>query len=100
MLNQAWFGILSDTCCIRLIVVVKQQKIMSRKTGGLEVDMGDEDDEEEEPKARWGVRKDMYYNADNADIEVSLSSQTSLVLSLNKLINNIIYSVYGSATIK
>ena len=51
---------------------------MSRKTGGLEDEMEDEDDEEEEPKARWGGRKDMYYNADNADIEVILSSQTSL----------------------
>ncbi|KAK1326548.1 hypothetical protein QJS10_CPA01g02643 [Acorus calamus] len=57
--------------------IARQKKFMQHKTGGVEDDMHDGSDDEEEGKSVWGRRKNLYYNADNVDYEL-LSSDEDL----------------------
>lgn len=51
---------------------MKQQKFLQAKFGGVEDEMheDDEDEDEEGQKALWGGMKNRYYYGDNRDIEV------------------------------
>jgi len=47
-----------------LFVVARQQKFLRAKIGGVEDEMHDEEEEDEDKKAVWGRSKRQYYNAD------------------------------------
>lgn len=52
---------------------------MREKFGGVEdATVDDDEEEEEEHRTVWGGRKDLYYRADNIDIEVSICIQELL----------------------
>ena len=51
-------------------LVARQQKYLKSKIGGVEDEMQDDVEDDEEKKAVWGGRKNIYYSADNVDYEV------------------------------
>ncbi|XP_058072404.1 protein THALLO isoform X2 [Magnolia sinica] len=56
--------------------IARQQKFLRQKIGGVEDEMHDDAEEEEERrKAVWGRRKNLYYNADNVDYELQSSDE-------------------------
>lgn len=61
---------------IFLFTVVRQQKFLRAKFGGVDDEMHDADqdgeEEEEEERVTWGGVRRRYYNADNTDFEVSI----------------------------
>lgn len=50
--------------------VSRLQKHLRAKVGGVEDEIDDDVEDEEEKRALWGRRKEVYYNADNNDYEV------------------------------
>ncbi|EXB55208.1 Something about silencing protein 10 [Morus notabilis] len=58
--------------------IVRQIKYMREKFGGVEdATVDDDEEEEEEHRTVWGGRKDLYYRADNIDIEQQSSDDVS-----------------------
>lgn len=55
--------------------IARQQKFLRAKMGGVEDEMHDEAEDEEDKRAVWGRRKDIYYNADNVDYELQSSDE-------------------------
>ncbi|XP_077240670.1 sas10/U3 ribonucleoprotein (Utp) family protein [Tasmannia lanceolata] len=51
------------------------QDSMRRKFGGVEDEMHDDEEEEDERKAVWGSKKNLYYSADNVDYELQSSDE-------------------------
>lgn len=47
-----------------LFAVVRQQKFLRTKIGGVEDELHNEAEEDEDQKAVWGRSKRQYYNAD------------------------------------
>ncbi|XP_078162035.1 sas10/U3 ribonucleoprotein (Utp) family protein isoform X2 [Carex rostrata] len=58
--------------------IARQAKYLKQKFGGGEDEMDEDEDkkdEEETNKKSWGGRKNIYYNADNADFEIQSSDE-------------------------
>ncbi|XP_010266712.1 PREDICTED: something about silencing protein 10 [Nelumbo nucifera] len=55
--------------------IARQQKYLRQKIGGVEDEMHDDVEEEEDKKAVWGRRKNLYYSADNVDYELQSSDE-------------------------
>lgn len=59
--------------------IARQAKYLKQKFGGVDDEMNDEESEEDEEKrAVWGRKKDLYYRADNADPEGEASDEELL----------------------
>lgn len=62
--------------------IVRQQKFLRAKFGGVDDEMHDADqdgeEEEEEERVTWGGVRRRYYNADNTDFELQSSDDESL----------------------
>ncbi|XP_042516136.1 something about silencing protein 10 [Macadamia integrifolia] len=55
--------------------IVRQQKFLRQKIGGVEDELHDDVEGEDEKKAVWGRGKNMYYDADNVDYELQSSDE-------------------------
>lgn len=55
--------------------IVRQQKFLRQKIGGVEDEMHDDVEEEEKRKAMWGRKKHLYYSAENIDYELQSSDE-------------------------
>lgn len=56
--------------------MARQQKYLRQKFGGIDDDMDDDVEvDEEEKKSVWGRKKDMYYDADNVDYELQSTDE-------------------------
>ncbi|KAL5982553.1 hypothetical protein ACLOJK_016626 [Asimina triloba] len=55
--------------------IARQQKFLRRKFGGVEDEMHDDVEEEEEKRAVWGRTKSLYYSAENVDYELQSSDE-------------------------
>ncbi|KAK9288594.1 hypothetical protein L1049_017053 [Liquidambar formosana] len=55
--------------------IARQQKFLRAKMGGVEDEMHDDAEDEEEKRAVWGRRKNIYYSADNVDFELQSSDE-------------------------
>ncbi|XP_052173515.1 protein THALLO isoform X2 [Diospyros lotus] len=58
--------------------IARQQKYLKSKIGGVEDEMQDDVEDDEEKKAVWGRRKNIYYSADNVDYELQSSDDELL----------------------
>ena len=52
--------------------VARQQKYLRAKVGGVEDEMHNDIEDEEEKRTVWGRRKDLYHGGDNFDYEVRI----------------------------
>ncbi|KAL3506834.1 hypothetical protein ACH5RR_032216 [Cinchona calisaya] len=56
--------------------IARQQKYLRAKIGGVEEEMHDDAEEDEETeRAVWGKAKNIFYNADNVDYEIQSSDE-------------------------
>lgn len=55
--------------------ILRQQKYLRAKTGGVEEMDDDAEEEEEKERAVWGRAKSTFYNADNIDYEIQSSDE-------------------------
>ncbi|KAL6976154.1 hypothetical protein U1Q18_024945 [Sarracenia purpurea var. burkii] len=55
--------------------IARQQNYLRAKVGGVEDEMYDDVEDEEEKRAVWGRRKNIYYSADNVDYELQSSDE-------------------------
>ncbi|XP_043724321.1 something about silencing protein 10-like isoform X2 [Telopea speciosissima] len=55
--------------------IARQQRFLRQRIGGVEDELHDDVEDEDEKKAVWGRWKDLYYNADNADYELQSSDE-------------------------
>lgn len=55
--------------------ISRLQKHLRAKVGGVEDEIDDDVEDEEEKRALWGRRKEVYYNADNNDYELQSSDE-------------------------
>lgn len=53
-------------------VVARQQKFLRAKNGGVEDEMHDDAEGDEEHRSVWGRSKNIFYNAENVDYEVRM----------------------------
>ncbi|KMZ58201.1 putative Something about silencing protein sas10 [Zostera marina] len=65
--------------------MARQEKYLKQQMGGIDNDIHDMDGEsEEEKKMVWGKHKDMYFNADNGDNELTSSDDEDLCAEENE----------------
>ncbi|KAI5678343.1 hypothetical protein M9H77_09293 [Catharanthus roseus] len=55
--------------------IARQQKYFRAKVGGVEDEMHDDAEDEEEKRTVWGRNKNLYYNAENVDYELQSSDE-------------------------
>ncbi|CAL5391787.1 unnamed protein product [Camellia sinensis] len=55
--------------------IVRQQKYFRAKDGGVEDEMLDDAEDEEEKRSTWGRRKNIYHDGDNVDYELQSSDE-------------------------
>lgn len=55
--------------------IARQQKYLRAKMGGVEDEMDDEAEDQEEKRSVWGRNKNLYYNAENIDYELQSSDE-------------------------
>ncbi|XAR62839.1 hypothetical protein NMG60_11017735 [Bertholletia excelsa] len=55
--------------------IARQQKYLRAKVGGVDDEMHDDAEDEEEKRVVWGRRKNIYYSADNVDYELQSSDE-------------------------
>jgi hypothetical protein len=58
--------------------IAKQANVIRKKTGGVEGEMEEPDEQEEEMKAAWGKGKKLCRNADNNEYEIQFSNEELL----------------------
>lgn len=65
------FGVICDwSLYAGLFSVVRQQKYLREKTGGIEEEEDDDAEEDEKKDKLWSRRKSGYHGGDNVDYEV------------------------------